>query len=366
MIYFVIFFISGILAYIANIKFNKKQTKRGMFFSLISILILAIFAGLRDTSIGTDVDYYLTADLNLASNFNNFFAYYNSCGEELLFALLVFAINKIFNNINFLMFVIQLIMTTLVYIEIYRNRKKFNMGISLFIYCIFAYPRFLNIIRQGIAISIIIFSMRFIEKKQLKKFLITILIASLFHRTAIIAIFLYFLYRNVENKRKYNILFSYCMIFIAVIGYDYMLKLLLNMGILPNKYDAFLTKYMRENIKIDYATAFYKLIWIYLLLTTGKYMKPKDENYNFYIHLLVIDIILWELNYKIMNAERLSYYFGLIGMINFYPQLYNVKLKNKKQKIIILLSIVLISILYFYWKFIYFHSGEIYPYKLGV
>lgn len=366
MIYFIAFFMSCLFTYIANNKFNKNKKKSGILFSFIAIFILAMLAGLRDTSIGTDVEYYLTVDLNSASNFSNFFSYYNYCGEELLFALLVFVVNKCFNNINFLMFIIQLIMTILVYLEIYRNRKKYNMALSMFIYCIFVYPRFLNIIRQGIAISIVIFSMRFVENKKIKKFLTTIIIASFFHRTAIIALSLYFLYNNVKNNKKYNLLFIYCVIFIAVIGYDQLLKLLINMGLLPSKYNAFLTKFMRESIDIDFATAFYKIIWISLLLMMGKYMKPKDDNYKFYFHLLIIDIILWELNYKILNAERLSYYFGLIGMINLYPQLYNVQLKNKKQKVIVLIFIILISLFYFYWKFIYFHSGEIYPYKLGV
>lgn len=365
MIYFVVFAISCFFTFLADKKFKINKKKSGIIFSILAITTPVLLAGLRDVSIGTDVNYYLTYDLYSASNYTNFISYYLASGEEILFSLIVFIVNKICNNINVLMFVLQLFMTTLIYLEIYRNRDKYNMSLAMFIYLIFVYPRFLNLIRQGLAVSIIIYSMRFIEKPNKRNFYFSVFVAFLFHRTAIFSLPLYFLYNSIQKKKNFNILVIYMVVILSALSYDYVLGLLINIGFLPTKFEAFLSEFAREEIAFDIYTALYKLVWIILLIILNKYNRSNENKYKFYIHLLIIDIILWEFNYKILNAERLSYYYGLLAMINFYPQIANVRCRKKEQRLIFICILVLLSILYFWWKFIYFHSGEIYPYKFG-
>jgi len=369
MIYFFVFFMSCIFTHMAHKAFDKNKKRLGIILSLIAILIPSVLAGLRDTTVGTDVDYYLTYDLQVASAYSNFIQYYNFIGEELFFALLVFLSNKIFNNINVLMFIIQFIMTSLVYIELYRQKDRFSMWLGMTIYFTFAYPRFLNLIRQGIAVSIVIFSMRYIENRKLSKFLITILVAILFHRTAIFALPLYYLYTLTTNKNSNNTAYLMMFYIILIVGvgiYDSILEKLVNIGLLPNKYDVYLNKYMKKIVDFDLFTAIYKGIWILWLIIVFKNIKEIDKNSKFYLNLLLLDLILWEMNYKIANAERLSYYYGLIANMSIFPQIPKTFKKDSRNQTIIYLMIMALCIFYWWWKFIYFHSGEIYPYKLGI
>lgn len=93
------------------------------------------------------------------------------------------------------------------------KRNILPMGIFIFI-CYNYFFTSLDQIRQTAAIFIFIYSIQFIEEKQFKNFLFSIILASLFHFSAIFLLPFYFL-----NTKKINIWILFLMIIIFTAGY---------------------------------------------------------------------------------------------------------------------------------------------------
>ena len=397
LVYFGMFAVVALLTYIAQRLFEKEEDKNkkkiAIVLSIIIILIPSIVAGLRDTSIGTDVDKYVGPDFGYAVKSESIGAYFETSQEEPLYTLLNYIVSRFTTDVHWILFFVQLIMTTLVYLAIYQQRKKIPMWISMLIYLFLIYTRFLNLIRQGIAVCFIIFAFRYIEKQKLKPYLLIILIATLFHRTAILALPLYFIYWlvNQNNKRSKKLMIvMYILLIISVFYYDIFLELFLKINILPDKFQVYIDKFQKDSFDPNIFLTLYKGIWLVLVAIFYKELNKNDKNTKFFINLLVIDIILTQFSIKITYADRLTYYYGCIGQLFLIPQLPKVitvknleklyfKLPNKKEKIylrlpeklrndklleiIVKVIIVLLLVLYFYWCFIHYSAGEIYPYK---
>ncbi len=89
------------------------------------------------------------------------------------------------------------------------NRQFISYGLfSLFVYYCYALGD-ISSWRQSFAISMVLFSVFFIIKRKLLPFFLCIIIASLFHRSAIICLVMYYLYTiNLSKKNMLLIFFS--------------------------------------------------------------------------------------------------------------------------------------------------------------
>ena len=151
--YLSIIFGTTFIAWLNNIIKTKKD-----FFFKMSLLFLAIISGLR-WEVGNDyLSYY--------SIFNgiNFME-----REEIEIGYII--LNKIFYNLgfhfNFMLFFISCFEMILFYnfIKYFSSNKK-NYYIYIFLFlAIREYFIFLSLIRQGIAIYIFIFSLKYLQKK---------------------------------------------------------------------------------------------------------------------------------------------------------------------------------------------------------
>lgn len=385
-VYFIMTAVVVGLTYLVQQLAKKDNKKMIIILSLIIILIPSIIAGLRDLSVGTDVNKYVAPNFYYANKSESLQEYSDIVKQEPLYTLLTYFIVKITGSIHWILFVIQLIMTTLVYMAIYRQREKIPMWISMLVYMVFIYTRFLNLIRQGIAVCIIIFSFGYVQNRKPIKFLIAIIIASLFHRTAILAIPIYILYWIInKNDKNSNIILmvSYILLILSVFFYDIVLEWMINLNLLPIKFKSYLGIFKNNTWDVNIFITLYKLSWIIVLAFLYKDMKKINDN-KFLFNMLIIDIILVQFSMKIQYADRLSYYFGSIANLILIPQLPELiskstilnrildklpaKLKENlgkenNIKICSKIFIVVWLIVYFYWCFIYKDAGAIYPYR---
>lgn len=366
-IYFVMFIIVALLSGKVQQLLEQGKKRLAIMLSIIVILIPSIISGVRDTSIGTDVDKYVGPDFHYAVKSNSIVEYFKQTEEEPLYAFLNYMVSRFTDNVHYMLFAIQLIMTTLVYITICKQRKKISMPIAMLVYMTLIYTRFLNLIRQGLAVSVVIFAFNYVEKKKLLKFLVCIGIASLFHRTAILALPIYLLYWCIDKgdkKSSVALIISYIILIISVFYYDIVLEGFVNFSILPDKFEVYLGKFKNDVWDMNIFLTAYKAIWIIIFAFLYKKMSTKDNNIKFLINMLLIDIILLQFSIKIQNAERISYYYGCIGYLLLIPTKLHQKLKDGKniQLLVNFLTILLLA-MYFYWCFIHHSAGEIYPYK---
>lgn len=120
---------------------------------------------------------------------------------EFLYKLLNVVIAKIWFNNRFFMCVIDIITTLGVYLFIKKYSKNYLITILLFVAIGTYYMQFF-ILRQAIAIGILIYSIKYIRNKKIFKFTLCVLIATLFHKTSAIFLLAYFVC-NIKFNLKY-------------------------------------------------------------------------------------------------------------------------------------------------------------------
>lgn len=195
--YFALLAISSLISHLAQKYRNNYQASNFCF--LIIFVILVAFAGCRYRSIGTDTNQYVDFfESNLAIK-SGIFELFNTLGVGIV------AIAKFIRYFSseYLYF-----LTTVAMISVYPSLKtmkvlSYNYFISIFIYITLGYYLFFfNGAKQGMAASIVGFSMISLVKGDFKHYVFWILIASLFHPTALLMILFYFVLRENPTLRK--------------------------------------------------------------------------------------------------------------------------------------------------------------------
>ena len=171
----------------ANIYDRTKSTS----FLIFCFVMMSVLAGFRDVNVGTDSwNYYFQFENKDILNDINFPTLLTNEG---LFDVLVWLSQKLSNNY----FALFTLVAMLVYGASLKAIKDNSSSVttSLFVYislgiAVFCY----NGERQAIAIAIYMLSFHSLQTKQFWKYCAIVLFATLFHRTIIVAIPLYFIF----------------------------------------------------------------------------------------------------------------------------------------------------------------------------
>lgn len=227
MIYIVIFIVTILFTYIAEKNFEKKNKAIGIVFSILAILIPSILAGIRTLDVGIDVQVYVEQNFKIALQSQSFKECLENCNTDFLYVVINYIISRISNSINVLMFVVELINMVLVYMFIYNKRKSIHMWLAMAAYLLMFYNISLNLVRQSLAVSVTLLSIRYIENKKPVKFYTCIFIATLLHSTAIFTLPIYVIF-NIINKKNKNFYKTVILlvITIAVLNYQNIIQFL--------------------------------------------------------------------------------------------------------------------------------------------
>ena len=215
------------------------------------------------------------------------------------FIFLNWILANVFHNSQSLILVTSIITNTLITLFIYRYTKHFTFSMFLYISS-GSFFSSMNIIRQYLAIAIILSGFKYIEEKNLKKFLIIVFIAFLFHKSAIIMIFVYFYVNSLFiDKHK----------FIA-----FLLILLI-------MYNDYVTSYMESGYGVSaIRVLFWSIIYVFILWRQGFFIRQfKVKKIMFNSIFISFGIILISSLYVYVN--RLDYLsicsYTLIPMIPY-------------------------------------------------
>lgn len=203
MIYYIIVFIYTICS-LSEI-FSAVKIKNRNVYAFFLLLPLWFLAAFRAESVGADtwaykIMYEITAQYdNLHDLLEAGFRY------ERGFVFLMFVCCKL----GFSYFQFQVLTETIIWFVLYRIiiRKSPNIGLACLISLIIIYPDSVNILRQCLAMAIICIAFRFIKKKKLVIFALFVLLATMFHRSAIFGLFLYPLFllnRTHKNNKRFD------------------------------------------------------------------------------------------------------------------------------------------------------------------
>ena len=165
--------------------------------SIISIVLFTLIIGLR---------YYVGGDyVGYLDDFNDFVNHkqsYKNSRYELGYFGMMFLLKTLHLPYPFLFITISFLQ--ILYIYKWANLNKFLLPWVLYFYFSTLYLfESMNIMRQAIAFSIILFSINYIYKSEKIKFLILVVLASLFHKSAIVFLPFYFFIKKDWFKNKY-------------------------------------------------------------------------------------------------------------------------------------------------------------------
>ena len=326
--YYLLFLILIVVTYIFIERILNLKNKEKIFLN-VAFLEMLVFLGIRDVTIGTDLKNYIPYfEMIKQADWNNFFI--------LPFEKGYFILNKILGAIggeNFFLFVIAFISLYGVYFSIKRYSQ--NYFCSIFIFITFQFYIFLfSGLRQSIAFSIIWISIKYIKERKIIKFLLLVLLASTFHKTAIIFIPVYW----IANK---NITVRYFSLFLIT---------LISIFIMKGTLVTLITRYMYKEYEVSSSTGGYTLLIIlfiillfFILIRNQKIEKYKEN--NIWFNMLMIAILIQSLASTQGNIARLTMYYSY-SIIFLIPNILET-LEDKKQKMLIEIVIYILLFVFF-------------------
>ena len=175
-------------AYIAS---KSKSNIMKFIFSILSILVPSILAGIRADTVGVDIRGYGIAHYNsarIARSFYDFITVHGNLRFESGWFTLTYISTKIFNSLNWNLFFYNLLNCTCFYIGAWKHRKFAPLPLIMLIFFLMQYNSTYNLMRQSAACSIIFMGFDTLEKKQYLKFCLYIIAATSFHTSAIFVV----------------------------------------------------------------------------------------------------------------------------------------------------------------------------------
>lgn len=294
--YAVMCFIAAVIHYETD---NDKRRNNVIctvgFFSFFLILAL------RHWSMGVDLGYYSLSDSGYMHSFDNLNKYSWSeilkmksfLNYEKGYVIFNKLIGSIWNNRQFFLGVCAFINISVVSIFICKRSKLPLMSWVVFL----GLPSFLMFfsgLRQAIAISITMIAVRWIERKKIIPFVLTVLLSWTFHSSAIVFLLAYPLYYvRLTDVQK--------MLFALLIPVIYVFKVPLFMV---------LNKLFKNNAVVENTGAgmlFIVFFCIYLFLVISHSYQKKQQ--SGYINLFYMACICQAFGGVYDTAMRVGYYF---------------------------------------------------------
>lgn len=335
---------------------SKQSNKRKLFvYSALISIIPVIIIGLR-SNVGTDYSSYQNI-AHIYSSKSPLQIIFSKDRFEIGFKLLiVIAKSMNFSEIGLnLIFLSSLIFY---YISIYTllsyKNRKFTF-LSIFIFLVLFIGPSSNIIRQCMAVSFIFFSFKYIERKQLFKYTLLVLLATTFHYYAIICLPLYFLKDSNSNffiKKK-----EYITVFIFLIPLLVALMIYFINNALGFNSDIFTLK----NFDISWLSVIIRLPILVPFLWFRRDLIKRNRNMEFYYYVYLLEIIAIILGFITPWGFRLMYYFLVAEPIIASNIIYVISSKKRRKCMIIYFFSYYIA--YFILEYAILGLDGIFPYQ---
>jgi len=329
------------------VAFMKKRDITEIFF-LVTCIALMLIAAFR-VNIGRDYDTYTSSLVYLHKGSSLSWLNY-----EPGFMLLCKLLAPFTKNGHIIIIVTSIITMGLVYVSI----KKYSVNAfqSLFLYySLYLFCNSLNLVRQFIAIGIILVSLNAIMNQQLFKSMLCIGIAAMFHSSALLCI-PFFFFQKIKMSKRVIISISLVAAFIAFF-YEYIIRIV---AILLPKY----ARYLEGAGSSSYFNILILALSLIMLLYIKEYSLygvADDKMLNFFISATVFCMIITAFTVKIVYFARASFYFFAISIFSI-PYCWN-QTKGRIEQYVFKAVIIVAAIILFL-HLLNANTGTIAPYQL--
>lgn len=173
---------------------------------LASFFILWLISSTRDSSVGNDTEAYVDFYQNVSSGAIdvigniNLFNPFDFQGFENGFQLYNYLLSFITSDYTTFFMVTY----GIIYFSFYRLINKYSSDplLSMVIYINLFFFNSMSALRQALAMAILTWGFKYIEKRKFIKYAAIVLIATLFHQASIVMIFPYFMYSRSISMRS--------------------------------------------------------------------------------------------------------------------------------------------------------------------
>ena len=365
-----VYFISTFLIFVVGvaIKANKTKRKRKQFV-IITYSILILVSSLRAPTIGLDlIGHYVRRFRDVAAyDWTNLINFSTFTGYEIGYCYFIKILSSICPDVQFYLTITSILIFGSVGYFVYKESEDVIMSTMLLIMSC-TYYMCLTMIRQSMAFSFILVGYAILDYshrtiKDYVLFLLFIILAALFHNSAILCISL-IVFDKLHFTKK-HIFYGTIAIILVYIFYQSVYSFLVGViGRGSNNYERYITSLTegRGNINLQsiisflltassFLLGYYILVWKRKTVKTfrdvylNEYNLARKESFLLYMTLIAAACRLLIFRMNIIN--RFTYYFIPYTFILYPYALKRIGLQSNKR--IIRQAIYILFGLYFIW-----------------
>ena len=340
------FYLCLTLLVVANCILAEKSLKYGYIFAILNFILLSFVAGFRGYSVGRDTPDYVEVFLDPSTT---------NVRVEFMFRTICRVLMAIVPSPTFLLIIFAVIIYGLISLRLWEMKEQCSFIYSfLTFYCLYFFES-MNATRQFVAVAIVFWGSRFIQKRAYGKYLLCILVGLVFHLTSLVGLVMlipeFFAWKKLSKTNKI-ILFSTFFGGVSVGVYA------LLSGLVAKTLKAYLHYFVGG--KLDVGLRMIAMIGIFLLALFV--FRPNNEKdlknsfgelipltkYNY-----VVATLLGFVGYYAKTVGRINLYFAL-----FFGVYFGLLAKEEKKINRIILKIpILFVLIYSAISYIWFVNG---------
>lgn len=307
------------------------------FFVVPSFILLFYISTFRGDFTTDYTNYSILFDIYNSYDFFDIFTagFYQEIGYVFMNRVIgLFTTNQIY---------LFAVTTIIILFGFYHHIVKYstNVWLSVLMFVtVGSYYTSFNITRQILAAAIIFIGSRFLYERKFFKFLFVVILASLFHKTALIMIPFYFIL-NFRIKLRNILLVLAGFAFVAYFFQD-ILNILQSIGLYDNY-----TENSYGMTGASFANALLPIALAIFALFHSKKLDSKNNNmHRIWFNATLFYAAVNTLSLQIQMVERISYFFAPYALL-LIPFIFS-KMKNKYLRVIYMMVLVALLILYNY------------------
>lgn len=329
--------ICPLLCYIA-------EKKNQIFMRYFAYFILMFVAATR-FDIGADYETYYEIFTDIADTLQNFeFSWMDLTHEPITYIITYLFLWA--PDPSICAFGFYSVLSIYFFYKIFDYYNIHTIGIAAYIIT-FAYFQMWDWVRQGLALAIFMYSLRFVKEEKSGKFLLCVLFATLTHYSALLTIFVYPL-RNIQIRPQILGVIVFIFIIIAQTGLFAGLQQLL-FGIIPYYSEIYGNTMYATQGGSSYTSNIYLLTM--LCYTLMLLITPRE--YSFYGMLVFIGAMVYGFSGGNLAIDRIASYYTTVQTI-LIALLYRNSVTSKSKLIItgiFFLYLIALNRVYIYAEF---------------
>lgn len=328
-----------VIIYVLNliIKPEKNKSCKRKFIIVVFIVLIAI-SGLRSPEVGADTAQYCRYYSIIGMlNWNDVFSLRYEPGF-ILFCKLLYFINT---DYQFLLIVSSIFILVPVGLLIYRYSKSPALSVTFFI-CLQNYAMSMSIMRQSIALGIVLLAIPLLLSKKKLPYALMVVIAAQFHISAwvmLVPLLVIYLKRNKISVRYYILASAICVLIAGA---------LLNFGIslFGETYTSYATSLSgNDGQQASILYFVFYLFLIFLAVASGHRNVESNED-SLFLRLSAFTLPVCALTFVSNAYTRFQYLFSIFLIISI-PNFLHESKKSKEGLLmhyLVLLSVIVVYV----------------------